>query len=338
MNAVIDQFVVKRRQWELENIEPLPPTAKRPQFQDQKVRVINVPFEDRHPIKICLHHSSVFSEGDFFHYHDFFELIYLYRGGCLQRFAQNELSMKEHDILLLNPNTVHAPYTTCESDCMFNILISKGLFEQSMLSLMTDKQMLSSFILDCLYQISRAQDYLYFPADESGQVSSIMESMILESIRQDLNYEKAMEAWLVLLFTQLSRVYKERCDPSLLSGLENNRTVADVLAYMNKNAPTVSLEDLSIRFGYSVGHLSRLIRQHTGKTYAEIVQRLKLERARCLLEACDDPIAEVMDRAGFHSAHHFYRIFKEHYLMSPAEYRKNVRIPKSQDALQNQTQ
>ena len=329
MKEVIDQFVAQRRKWELQHIKPLSPTVKRPQFQEQKVRVINVPFEARQHIKVNLHHSSIFSEGDFFHYHDFFELIYLYRGGCLQRFAKSELTMKEHDILLLNPNTVHAPYTMAQTDCMFNVLISKSLFEQSMLSLMTDKQVLSSFILDCLYQISKARDYLYFPADETGKVSEIIESLIVEFIQKDLNYERALEAWLVLLFTQLSRVYHKRVGPSLLSDRENNRTVADILSYMNDHASTVSLEELSSRFGYSVGHLSRLIRQHTGKTYAEIIQRLKLERARCYLEVCDDPISEVMDRSGFHSTHHFYRIFKERYLMSPAEYRKNVRASKS---------
>ena len=324
MDAFIDQFILNRRQWELTHLKPPPPTARRPQFNEKDVRVIADPHENAPSIQVLLHHSSKYSEMDFFHSHDFFELIYIYRGGCLQRFANSELPMRQHDILLLNPNTVHAPYTAAEEDCMFNILISKALFEQSMLSLMSEKQVLSNFILDCLYQITKARDYLYFPADKSGKVSGITESLILESLTKDLNYQKAMEAWLALLFTQLSRLYNDRYGTSLLTDSEGNRTVADVLAYMNEKASEISLEELADHFGYSVGHLSRLIRQHTGKTYAEIIQKLKLEKARYYLESCDDPITEIMDRSGFHSTQHFYRIFKERYLMSPAEYRKSI--------------
>ena len=100
--------------------------------------------------------------------------------------------------------------------------------------------------------------------------------------------------------------------------------MADILSYMNDHAASVTLEELSELFGYSVGHLSRLIRKHTGKPYSEIVQKLKLEKARYYLETSDDPITEVMRRSGFSAAHHFYRIFKERYLMSPAEYRKSI--------------
>ena len=328
LNSVIDEFIAKQREKELEALRKLstrmPRTAAKPSPQQQKVRLINAQFPFGCNIDVTLHHSSRFPGQGFYHYHDFFEMIYVYRGGCCQRFANGEMQMKQHDLLLLNPNTVHAPYTTEEDDCMFNILIAKPLFEQSMLAMISDNKIFSNFILDCLYQVSKARDYLYFAADESSLVSQITENLIVELLQKQVSYQKAMEAWLILLFTQLSRQYHSDAGGSLAEDGETNRTVADILSYMNDHAASVTLEELSELFGYSVGHLSRLIRKHTGKPYSEIVQKLKLEKARYYLETSDDPITEVMRRSGFSAAHHFYRIFKERYLMSPAEYRKSI--------------
>ncbi|MCI8497671.1 MAG: AraC family transcriptional regulator [Clostridiales bacterium] len=324
MNEKIDRFIEKHRVWELEKYPPLPLSSACAPFNQKKVSVLSIPFETGRPIKITVNLYSSLTEGSSFHYHDFFELVYVYRSECMHRFPKGEIFLKEHDILLLNPNTIHVPFSTSEDVCMFNILISKSLFEESLFPAMSNRKLLSGFVFDCLYQTSRASDYLYFPADEGRQTGTIVEEMIVEYLTKDLLYEQSMNALLNLLFTRLSRTYNERHDVSSEFG-KPGEVIADVLAYMNENSPTVSLEELSDRFGYSARHLSRLIRHHTGKSYADIVQRLKLERARRYLEAGNEPILTIMERVGFHSAYHFYSVFKEHYLMTPAEYRKNAR-------------
>ena len=108
---------------------------------------------------------------------------------------------------------------------MFNILIAKPLFEQSMLAMISDNKIFSNFILDCLYQVSKARDYLYFAADESSLVSQITENLIVELLQKQVSYQKAMEAWLILLFTQLSRQYHSDAGGSLAEDGETNRTV-----------------------------------------------------------------------------------------------------------------
>ena len=132
-----------------------------------------------------------------------------------------------------------------------------------------------------------------------------------------------MEASLVLLFAKLSRIYHKRFSSEVLGNQKNTQTVVSILAYINENAPNVSLESISERFNYSTGHLSRMIHQFTGKPYSQIVQKFKIERARNYLENSQLTIPEIMELSGFHSANYFYRMFKKFYLMTPNEYRSN---------------
>lgn len=325
MNAVIESYITRQRAAELEEHACPPSYPPYPEFDVHKVQLITSCIPNGENIDVVLHHSSQYSKWDFFHYHAFYELIYIYRGCAIQRFPQNELTLHEHDLLLLNPNAIHAPLTAAPNDCMFNIIVSRELLESWLLPSMEKSQLITDFVFDCLFSLSRARDYLYFPADPSGKATDIAECLIEEFISKNMNYERAMEAWLILLLTQLSRNYTEEGGQELLTNRETNRLMLEVLNYMEQNAPTLTLEGLAKHFGYSEGHLSRLIRQYTGKTYIQLIQHNKLEFARQYLQNSDVPVSDIMQRAGFHSAQHFYQLFKQNYLMSPSEYRKNYR-------------
>ena len=324
---MIDRFVREKRKWEDAQIRrPLPPLSyQRPDIS--KNRLVKGMHGHQEKIKVLLHHSSRFSDTDFFHYHDFFELIYMYRGGSIQYFRSKELTMRQNDILILNPNTVHSPYTTREEDCLFNILIAKELFEQSMLSLLYDNRMFTGFITDCLYQAPNAVEFLYFPADnneQTGGIPSIMESLIVEYLNKQEGYQSSMRALLVLLFMNLSRAYSQ-LHPLEKEPYETRGVISEIISHINRNIQAVSLTELAEHFGYSPEYLSRLIKKNTGQSFMELVQKFRMEKAKYYLETSDLPIAEVMELSGFQSSNYFYRFFKAYSGSSPAAYRKQRR-------------
>lgn len=155
--------------------------------------------------------------------------------------------------------------------------------------------------------------------------------MLLESIRKEIDYESCMESLLNLLFTRLTRLYHKRYSVKGEYDEREHALIGEILAYINKHPITVSLKELSRIFGYSERHLSRMIRQYTGRNYVEIIQHLKLEQARNDLAMSNMPVSEIIEHAGFHSPSYFYRIFREHYLMSPSEYRKNTMLSRNGD-------
>ena len=324
---MIDYYIQEQRQWEAAHCKkPLTPLSMKKPDACQS-RLVTSRFTRQEKIAVLLHHAACYSDFDFFHHHDFFELIYMYRGGSIQFFQDKELELKQHDILILNPNTIHAPYTTQEEDCLFNILISKSLFEQSMMSLLYDNHMFTGFIADCLYHVSTAVEYLYFPAGNNGisdENSFLIEKLIAEYINKKEGYKNSMKAWLVLLFLNLSRTHSQ-LHPLKQGEYDNRGVIAEIISYINNNIEDVSLKGLSEQFNYSPEYLSRIIKQNTGQSFIEIVKRFKMEKAKYYLETSDMPISAVMNLSGFKSINYFYKVFKLYNGISPSAYRKGAR-------------
>jgi AraC-like DNA-binding protein len=60
----------------------------------------------------------------------------------------------------------------------------------------------------------------------------------------------------------------------------------------------------------------------TGKTLQEYINVVKLNEARQLLETSPEPLDDIIETCGFASKSTFYRLFREHYNIPPAEYRQ----------------
>ncbi len=74
--------------------------------------------------------------------------------------------------------------------------------------------------------------------------------------------------------------------------------------------------------GYSAEHVARQTRRFLGKTPTDVVNAARLEWAAQRLGECDDAVVDVALECGFGNLAHFYRLFRNHYGTSPAEYRR----------------
>jgi len=68
-------------------------------------------------------------------------------------------------------------------------------------------------------------------------------------------------------------------------------------------------------------YLSRLFRKETGKTLTEYVQAVRMERARTLLDNEAMSVSEASLQSGFPNLPYFSKVFKQHYGITPQEYR-----------------
>jgi AraC family transcriptional regulator len=86
----------------------------------------------------------------------------------------------------------------------------------------------------------------------------------------------------------------------------------------------LSLEELSGVAGLSRFHFIRAFKQVTGTTPHQYVMHCRVIRAKQLLERTKLPIAEVGRAAGFGSASHFARYFRNITGMSPFKFRQST--------------
>lgn len=75
--------------------------------------------------------------------------------------------------------------------------------------------------------------------------------------------------------------------------------------------------------GISRMHLHRKLRQLADKNTSQIIHEVRLKKATSLLQQRQYSIADIAQHVGFSSHSYFTRTFKEHYKMSPFDYRMN---------------
>ena len=89
-------------------------------------------------------------------------------------------------------------------------------------------------------------------------------------------------------------------------------------------ARPIGLHDLARVAGLSRFHFSRAFHNAMGEPPLAYVGRKRLETAKRLLRATEEPVAEVGRRAGFKSASHFAGCFRRHAGMAPSQFRRQL--------------
>lgn len=100
--------------------------------------------------------------------------------------------------------------------------------------------------------------------------------------------------------------------------------LSKIFAFVEENfSGECSLEELSARLGYDYAYLSRCFKKAAGISYVAYLNIYRLNKACYLLDNTDKSILQCALEAGYSSLRTFNRNFKNHFGISPAEYRKN---------------
>ena len=99
--------------------------------------------------------------------------------------------------------------------------------------------------------------------------------------------------------------------------------ITSVLNYINDNInnPNLSVESLADELFLSRSKLYRKIKFLTGDTATEFIRKIKLEKAKELLNTTDFTVSEISYKVGFSSPSYFTKCFKLHFGKIPKEFR-----------------
>lgn len=98
--------------------------------------------------------------------------------------------------------------------------------------------------------------------------------------------------------------------------------VKNALEYIRENSEErLRLTDVAEHVYVSQWHLSKLLKKHTGRTFSDILNGVRMEKSKELLKNPSLRICDVAERVGFQDLAHFSRVFKKMEGMSANEYR-----------------
>ncbi|MBI5686275.1 MAG: DNA-binding transcriptional regulator [Verrucomicrobia bacterium] len=106
----------------------------------------------------------------------------------------------------------------------------------------------------------------------------------------------------------------------------NDRHIAQAIGFIrNHAAEPIQVSDILRVAAMSRSSLERRFQQTLGRSPAEEIRRVRLERAKQLLADTDMPVPDVADASGFQSREYLAYAFKRVTKMTPREYRARVR-------------
>ena len=99
--------------------------------------------------------------------------------------------------------------------------------------------------------------------------------------------------------------------------------IEEVMRYIRDHiCEPLNRETLAAVAGFSIPHFHRVFSAHVGESAISYIRRIRLERAARKLRMGAVDITEVALAAGYDSHASFSKAFKQHFGLSPSEFRQ----------------
>lgn len=111
--------------------------------------------------------------------------------------------------------------------------------------------------------------------------------------------------------------------PLLAESRDQAGTFDALLVWINDNiAERLDIDTLAARMGMSPRNFARLFGKHVGDTPANMIRKIRLERARQMLENTTHRIVAVANQCGFRDVETMRRVFRRELGTAPEDYRE----------------
>lgn len=278
------------------------------------------------PIEDSIVISQVIPNSDVpIHIHDYLEMIYVHQGKGTVEMQHGEVNIHEGGIFLIDKQTPHTLKKTSISSIIIEIKLKKDYLSSGFLSRFKKKSTISQFLIDSLIDVRRMNSYLHFPFEHRSNVGEIMMNIVFEHFDRDFGSSDMIDSYLFILFTDLIR--NSHSNTSIQAGNMSRKdaVVIDFLRYIEENYRTCSLAKMGDQFTFHPNHISSLLKKATGKSFMDLLQSERLNKAAVYLSNSDLSIPDIAEEVGYSSPSFFHKKFKEEFSLTPNEYRESKR-------------
>lgn len=149
----------------------------------------------------------------------------------------------------------------------------------------------------------------------------MVEDIITNVYRPQINNMFILKMRIGLLLAELMN-HPEKIETHAIDSKERLLSI-NILNYIYANYKEGSLQVLSKKMNIPDYKICKIIKKHTGKTFKQIIQEVRLKNTVDLLRTTNMPIVDIMGEVGYENITYFYKIFKVKYGITPHEYRNN---------------
>ena len=256
------------------------------------------------------------------HINQFFVIQIVLEGEFLSYVAEKELQMKKGNICIIAPGARHALSCFSETNVLC-ILIRKSTFEKAFLGILHDSSsVLSDFFGRILYEMN-PHPFLHFQCEWDPNLMQILYMAYKESLEENAYRSRMLNSLIDNFFIMLLRNHEKDVVFTENSSSRQNRNLILMMTYIQENYKTVNLKEVASLYNYSERQVQRILKNATGLSFTEMVQKLRMKEAARLLIETQFPVSKIAIELGYNNLGNFRKIFNRSYGQSPAEFRKS---------------
>lgn len=254
---------------------------------------------------------------DHYHKHDFVELAYILSGEGRYRIEGNIYSVKEGDLLILNPGVQHQALSCPEAENPITEFFV-GFTDISLIG------MPENFMM-----VPTGEHIVHTTGELRQKLFKICSSMEAESAGYRQGRYFMLKAYLMQI---LLLVIREQCEPIehkkgyAFESANKKYVVEQIVNYFEDHYnEKISLDQIAENMYLSPFYISKIFKSETGDTPIRHLINIRLEKAKELLEnGFEGSIQEVAASVGYDDAYHFSKLFKKYYGITPTQARKEA--------------
>lgn len=259
-----------------------------------------------------------------FHWHSEYEMLGILKGSVEVKVRSESEILRKGELLLINPNVFHAIKSVEgeENLCMV-IQMHPDLFREE-----------EGGSYDIRFYLDSTKDEI--PACGFRHFFLRMAQIVYETVAEDKYAKFRARAQSCCLIVDLLEYVVHDLYFRESKAQDSKELIIEIIHFIEENLTEENIaERICKKFGVSRKTLDRNLKMVVGVTVKEIIENLRVEKARDLLKNSNKNINYILDVCGFGSEKTFYRVFKNETGMTPKEFRKEGQVEYYNDTLKD---
>lgn len=162
--------------------------------------------------------------------------------------------------------------------------------------------------------------YIVFSVMDCEYLEEQMYNMFCEYKDKQMGWRRVVKNNLSHVFLTLMRS-EEKDIIAEKEIKEENLNITKVLECIRENYQYITLKDMAKDFHFHENYLSRIIKENSHKSFREILCDTRLKESEKLLINTELSVTEIASKIGYLKPNFFFKLFKDHYGVTPMEYR-----------------
>ncbi|CVI72667.1 HTH-type transcriptional activator Btr [Clostridiales bacterium CHKCI001] len=251
------------------------------------------------------------------HWHEDIELIYILKGEMGYYINGNEITIKEHDGIIINSKQMHYGFSYNNQDCTFICII----FHPSLLN--SCDKIYQKFISPVLNDSCFEFYYLDSLQDKDQSTLLAIEQIVHLKQENETGYQLNVIGLLFQIWKNLLGLLPEELRVGTLPYYDDLAIQRTMVSYIHQNySSKLTLSQIASSGGVCKSKCCQIFKKYSNQSPIDFLNTYRLEVSKNLLKETDKNITEIATSCGFNHLSYYASMFQNRYGTPPSEYRK----------------